>query len=305
MAPTSSDPAVALNADDAWAILRGLRRLARAGLDLPVGLAWAASGAADLELRRAADPAARLVVMGPERWQARPAPSEEARALIDLYLPIALASAARPLAVAHLGQSLDGCIATAAGASHYVTGEANLVHMHRMRALADAVLVGAATVALDDPQLTVRRVPGDSPVRVVIDPARRLPVERRVFRDGAAPTLLLCAESCVEPGGAWHGEAEVVGVPASPDGLAPADILRAVHERGLHGVFVEGGGVTVSRWFAAGALDRLQVAVAPLLIGGGRRGLVAPPIRELNEAERLRCRPVVMGQDVLFDCPLR
>lgn len=305
MATESSAPAAMCDTDRAWAVLLGVRRLARAGLDLPAVIGWDARGPAAARQVVAEDAAAGLVVEGPERWRTTLVPSAGVRELIDLYLPIAVASAVRPLAVAHLGQSLDGCIATAAGASHYVTGEANLTHMHRMRALADAVLVGAATVALDDPQLTVRRVPGDSPVRVVIDPGRRLPVARRVFRDGAAPTLLLCAADCAGPPGTRHGDAEVVGVPAGPDGLAPADILGALRGCGLHAVFVEGGGVTVSRWFAAGVLGRLQVTVAPLLIGGGRRGLVARPILDLAEARRLRCRHVVMGEDVLFDCPLR
>ncbi|HKW55660.1 MAG TPA: RibD family protein, partial [Stellaceae bacterium] len=113
-------------------------------------------------------------------------------ALLELYLPFA-ASRGRPYAVAHLGQSLDGRIATAAGASRWVTGEEDLLHTHRMRALADAILVGAGTVRHDDPQLTVRRCAGDHPVRVVIDCERRLGPDYRVFQDGAAPTLVLAA----------------------------------------------------------------------------------------------------------------
>src|SRR6185437_10083055 len=94
-------------------------------------------------------------------------------ALLELYLPFA-ERRRRPYAVAHLGQSLDGRIATAAGASRWVTGEEDLLHTHRMRALADAILVGAGTVRHDDPQLTVRRCSGAHPVRVVIDCERRV-----------------------------------------------------------------------------------------------------------------------------------
>ena len=86
--------------------------------------------------------------------------------------------------VAHLGQSLDGRIAAANGASRWVTGEQDIVHNHRMRALFDAVVVGAGTVRHDDPQLTVRAVPGPHPVRVVLDTQRRLGPDYRVFNDG-------------------------------------------------------------------------------------------------------------------------
>ena len=86
-----------------------------------------------------------------------------------LYLPYCFS---RPgeLAVAHIGQSLDGRIATENGESRWITGEADLLHCHRMRTIADAVLVGARTVRADDPQLTVRRCAGDNPLRVIIDP---------------------------------------------------------------------------------------------------------------------------------------
>ena len=77
-------------------------------------------------------------------------------ALIELYRPFAEVPRGHPYVVAHLGQSLDGRIATSVGASRWVTGEADLLHNHRMRALADAVVVGAGTVRHDDPQLTVR-----------------------------------------------------------------------------------------------------------------------------------------------------
>ena len=91
-----------------------------------------------------------------------------------------------------IAQSLDGRIAIASGASQWISGHEDIVHMHRLRALFDAVVVGARTVRADDPQLTTREVEGPSPVRVVLDTDRRLDARYRVFRDHPR-TLLLCA----------------------------------------------------------------------------------------------------------------
>ena len=82
-------------------------------------------------------------------WTVRFPATDPRTAFFDLYLPLVNASPARPITVGHLGQSLDGFIATPSGDSQFVTGEENLVHLHRMRALCDAVVVGAGTVAAD------------------------------------------------------------------------------------------------------------------------------------------------------------
>jgi diaminohydroxyphosphoribosylaminopyrimidine deaminase / 5-amino-6-(5-phosphoribosylamino)uracil reductase len=225
----------------------------------------------------------------------------EAAALIELYGPLAAVPRPRPFAVAHLAQSLDGRIATIGGASRWLSGEADLMHTHRMRALADAVVVGAGTVLHDDPQLTVRRCSGAHPVRVVIDPERRLEARHRVFCDGLAPTLLLAAADRIRPGERL-GEAEIVPIPRSQDGLAPQEIRRSLAERGLAFLFVEGGGVTISRFLAARALDRLQLTLAPLLLGSGRPSLTLPEIADPSHGLRPRIRRAALGEDLMYEC---
>lgn len=263
-------------------------------------LAWSAllslSGRAVRDDLGQAPPWLRLGAGG--RHEISPTAPTACRDLLSLYLPLCDAS---QWTVGHLGQSLDGCIATADGDSCYVTGPANIRHLHRMRALCDAVVVGAGTVAHDDPRLTTRLVPGPSPVRVVLDPGRRLRDDHRVFRDGAARTLLCCAEDDSLPA---PGDAELVPLP-SADGCPRLDVLvTALADRGLRRLFVEGGGVTVSRFLAAGLLSRLQLAVAPLVIGQGRPGLQLPRTERLAEALRLAPRLYRMGKDVLYDVDL-
>ena len=211
------------------------------------------------------------------------------------------AASSTPITVGHLGQSLDGFIATCSGDSRYVNGRGNLLHLHRMRALCDAIVVGAGTVAADDPQLTTRLVPGPNPVRVVLDPDRRLGSGYRVFTDGAAPTVLACRARLADRS---QGAAEVLAVPEKEGSFDLAALLAALHGRGWRRIFVEGGGRTVSAFLAAGLLDRLQLAVAPLIIGDGRPAIRLPPPARLSDCRRPSHRVYRMGEDILFDCDL-
>ena len=223
-----------------------------------------------------------------------------AAALYARYAPLLSVPPDRPLVYAHLAQSIDGRIALTTGCSQWLTGDEDLDHTHRLRALSDAVLVGASTVSLDDPLLTVRRVPGRSPLRVVLDPQRRLPGHHRVFTESSIPTLLLCRE---DAGGAKPGHAEVVGLPTGPGGwLSPHAILSALASRGVRRLFIEGGGVTVSRFLEVGLLDRLHLVVAPMVLGSGRPALQLPTIAALSDAWRPAVRVERLGPDTLFDC---
>lgn len=245
-----------------------------------------------------------LAVADDGGWQCAGSPTPEAEAVFELYLPLLAARArgTRPFVVALLGQSLDGRIATLSGHSHFVNCDAALVHLHRMRAICDAVLVGAGTVALDDPRLTVRRCEGNSPLRVVFDPDARAPTERAVFRDKAASTLALRGTGA---DAAPSGRAEIAEIARDADGrVSIAGALDALASRGCRLVLVEGGGQTVSRFLEAKRVDRLQLAIAPIVIGSGRPSIALPPIETLADALRPPTRRVSLGADTLFECRL-
>jgi len=235
-------------------------------------------------------------------WHSRLPGGDPRSHLLELYLPICSATASRPITVGHLGQSLDGFIATHSGDSQFVTGGANIVHLHRMRALCDAVVVGAGTVAADDPQLTTRHVAGPHPLRVIFDPARRLAPTFKIFTDGAAPTLYVCEQSRLAAGEDLVGGATAAGVAEGPG--AVAEVLKLLRARGCARVFVEGGGVTVSAFLEADLLNRLQIAIAPVLIGNGRPAIRLAPQERLRDCLRPGYRVFRMGGDVLFDCEL-
>jgi diaminohydroxyphosphoribosylaminopyrimidine deaminase / 5-amino-6-(5-phosphoribosylamino)uracil reductase len=211
--------------------------------------------------------------------------------------------------VGRLAQSLDGRIATVTGSSQWIGGPGDRLHTHRLRALSDAVVVGAGTIRHDDPRLTTREVPGPDPVRVVLDTDRRLTTDFQVFRRPGPPVLLLCAEDT--PGPPTHGKAEVVRVARAAagghgpsPGLSVPAVLHALAARGLRRVFVEGGGVTVSRFLAAGCLDRLHVTVAPVLLGSGVPAFSLPPVARIADGLRFEWTVHPMPPDVLFDIAL-
>lgn len=252
-------------------------------------------------VRTEADAGAAGLVRGPDggrRWS-EPA-SPEARLLADRYLPLCLAGPR--LTVAQLGQSLDGFIATRTGDADYVTGQEDRRHLHRLRALADAVVVGAGTAVADDPQLTVRACAGPNPVRVVLDPHGRVPRDRRVFTDGSAPTLWVVAATGERRPAPPDG-VEVLTL-ADPDAFAPHHLVRTLARRRLGRILVEGGGVTVSRFLHAGALHRLYVTVAPVLLGDGIPGLRFDGTPVMRDALRPPVRRSALGADTLFELDL-
>jgi riboflavin-specific deaminase-like protein len=203
--------------------------------------------------------------------------------------------------VGQIGQSLDGRIATESGHSKYINGPAGLAHLHRLRALVDAVVIGVGTAIADDPQLTVRRVTGRQPARVVIDPNSRLAPKARVFcEDGARRIVITAQETSAQaiPG------VEHLRLPVSDGQLAPSTILAALSAAGMRRILIEGGADTVSRFLAAGCLDHLHIVVAPVILGAGRPGIRLPPVERADQATRVQMRTHRIEDEILFDCDL-
>ncbi len=244
---------------------------------------------------------ADLILAPVGRWQYGDQLAQVARDTLDLYLPV-LGTAAQPdVVIGHLGQSLDARIATSDGDAFFVTGEENRKHLHRLRSLCHAVVVGAGTVTRDDPQLTTRAVTGANPVRVIIDPQARTPDGLKVLVDGEAPTWLLHADTVSVSTLPTSDAYRRLAVRSVNGHLQPRDILDVLAANGLRRIFVEGGGVTVSRFFNARCLTRLQIAAAPLLVGEGVPALQIPGALTMKQALRPPFRLYRMGQDVLWD----
>ncbi len=217
-----------------------------------------------------------------------------------IFGPLRRGSADDLVVLAQLGQSLDGRIATSSGHSKYINGAAGLDHLHRIRALVDGIVVGIGTALADDPQLTVRRVRGPNPARIVIDPRGRLPRSARLLLPGVRRVIMTTAPG--EP--PYPPDVEVITLPAEGGHFAPAAILRALAARGFRRLLIEGGAQTVSHFLSAGCLDRLHVVVAPIILGSGRPSLVLRPIERADQAMRPTATAYPIGEEVLFDCDL-
>ena len=187
-----------------------------------------------------------------------------------------------------------------------MTGAAARTHLHRLRALVAAAVVGVGTVVADDPRLTVRFVDGPNPVRVILDPDARAPRDAELLASGDAPTLWVLADDRPTPA-ALRPHVEVVRLPrtGSDRSFAPSDVLDLLAARGLGRVLVEGGGVTVSRFLSAGVLDRLMVTTAPLLVGDCVPGLRFHGHERLADALRAPSRRFLLGDDTCLDLDLR
>jgi len=218
----------------------------------------------------------------------------------DVFEPIRNAAPDRPFVVGQLGQSLDGRIATVTGESRWINGEAALDHLHRLRAHVDAVVVGIGTAQEDDPCLTVRRVAGRNPARVIVDPRGRLKGAANCLKDDGAERVVIGPERAGLPQGV-----SFIDIARTEGKLCPKAIAQSLFERGLKKILIEGGAWTVSRFIEAGAMDRLHMLVAPVILGSGKAGIDLTPIERLDDALRPPARAYVLdGGEVVFDLDL-
>jgi GTP cyclohydrolase II len=208
----------------------------------------------------------------------------------------------RPAVVLKYAQTLDGRIAARTGDAKWISGEPERQVSHAMRSGCDAVLVGAGTVLQDDPQLTVRMVPGASPVRVVLDSALRTPLTAKVLSDDAA-TVILC-RSDADPArrrALKSAGATVRDVADGPDGLRIDEVLRLLRSLGIASLLVEGGGRVITSMLRAGAVDRMVVSLSPRIIGSGVEAVGPLGVDRVADGIRLVNRSVfLLGDDVLL-----
>ncbi|SED79608.1 bifunctional diaminohydroxyphosphoribosylaminopyrimidine deaminase/5-amino-6-(5-phosphoribosylamino)uracil reductase RibD [Streptomyces sp. TLI_105] len=207
----------------------------------------------------------------------------------------------RPFVRWKYAATLDGRIAAADGTSRWISSAESRADVHRLRAEADAVVVGAGTARTDDPHLAVRGVEGAvQPLRVVVDTeASAVKPGARVL-DEAGPTLIAIAED------AETTLTDVVRLPRAERGLAVPALLEALHARGVRSILLEGGPTLAGAFIAAGAVDQVVGYLAPVLLGAGPTALADAGISTLTEALRLDITETArIGSDLRITATLK
>ena len=214
----------------------------------------------------------------------------------------------RPLVVLKLAASLDGRIATATGASRWITGARARRCSHEMRNRLDAVMVGAGTVRADDPRLTCRAPGGRDPIRIVLDGRLSISPRSRVLRvRSQAPTWVFAAQDASERRAAAlaRAGAEVIRL----RGRGTVDLPRVLRElwlRGVTSVLIEGGATLAAAALRARLVDRIVLFLAPMIIGGdGVPAVAALGTKRVAGAVQLRNLKIDrVGEDLVIEASL-
>jgi 5-amino-6-(5-phosphoribosylamino)uracil reductase/diaminohydroxyphosphoribosylaminopyrimidine deaminase/5-amino-6-(5-phosphoribosylamino)uracil reductase len=209
-----------------------------------------------------------------------------------------------PAVTLHYAQTLDGRIATRTGHSRWISCEATLRLAHQLRAEHGAVMVGAGTVCADNPRLTVRLVPGPSPLRIVVDSALRLPLGSHVLTDGAAPTLVATTGRASRESIAAVAARGAQVLVVDSDARGRVDLLallRHLKERELSSLLIEGGAALITSALRQQIVDRLIVCIAPKVVGSGIEAVGDLDVLRMDDAVHFaNASFTTLGEDVIF-----
>jgi len=174
-----------------------------------------------------------------------------------------------PYVILKWAQSIDGRIATKKGLSQWISHSGALKYAHKLRAEADAVLVGRGTVQKDDPMLTVRLVKGRNPLRVVLDSSLKLPLNRKVFSPSASTLVFTLSQDERKINLLREKGVEVVVLKNEKEKVPLLEVLKILGERGVANLLVEGGAKIITAFLDENLADEIQVIISPLILGKG------------------------------------
>jgi diaminohydroxyphosphoribosylaminopyrimidine deaminase/5-amino-6-(5-phosphoribosylamino)uracil reductase len=184
-----------------------------------------------------------------------------------------------PYVVLKSAMTLDGQTATLSGDSKWISCEASRTLVHQLRNQVDAIMVGSGTVIADNPRLTTRlNEGGRDPVRVVMDGRLQTSPDALVYtQSSAAQTILVTSEKHTDKDLRPYRDAgaQVVLVSQTAGELSLLTTLQELANRNLHYILLEGGSLLGGAMLRAGLVDRLMLFVAPKILGGQGRGLLA------------------------------
>jgi diaminohydroxyphosphoribosylaminopyrimidine deaminase/5-amino-6-(5-phosphoribosylamino)uracil reductase len=231
----------------------------------------------------------------------------EAREIVEAYTKFI--TTGRPFVTAKFAASLDGKIATRSGDSRWVSSEESRKYVHYLRYINDAIMAGANTILMDDPQLTTRCCGGrggtakKQPLRVIVDGMGRIPPTVRLFTEPGSAVLVRGREvASPEKKAFGKVNVELLELPAEEGIVDPTVLLKALGEREITSVLVEGGGILLGSLFDHGLVDKVIAFIAPIIIGGAeaRTAVAGRGVDRIADAFRLqRVRVEAVGEDLM------
>jgi diaminohydroxyphosphoribosylaminopyrimidine deaminase / 5-amino-6-(5-phosphoribosylamino)uracil reductase len=209
-----------------------------------------------------------------------------------------------PYVTLKFAQTLDGRIATASGHARWISSPASLRFAHRLRAIHDAILVGAGTILTDNPELTCRLVRGRDPLRIVLDSALRLSPDANIFSDGKR-TLVASTHRAPAEGRRLLEKkgVEVLEIGEDPAGrIDLGELLTVLGKRTISSLLVEGGASVATSFLKENLVDRLLVILAPKIVGEGINAIGELGIRKMDDALAFSFHRIIRrGADLILD----
>jgi len=214
--------------------------------------------------------------------------SQQQVQFLSSYAPIILSRKTKLdscFVFAHFAQSLDGKISTTKGHSKWIGNEENLAHSHRLRALADAIIIGGNTLQNDAPKLTVRMVKGENPQRIIISSSGH---SICCMTEACSDKVIVLNKDLEEDNLSKENSVELA-MQSDSDLISTEEIVKKLYGLGYKNIMIEGGAFTLSHFLNSKMLDYAQIHIAPIILGSGRNPFASEhEISTIDEALELR-----------------
>ena len=193
--------------------------------------------------------------------------------------------------IGQIGQSLDGKIALNNGNSHYINEKESIIYLHCLRSISDGVLVGVNTIMKDNPFLTTRKIKGDNPIRLIIDPSLKLTNRYNIFKDNNKNIIFTNSSK--------EKKLKNTSIVKFPKKNFTLSIFKYLKKTSLKTIVIEGGPTTLSHFIEHNLINYMQFIISPTIIGSGIESLKLKPISDLKNAIRVKNTINKLGKEII------
>ena len=193
--------------------------------------------------------------------------------------------------IGQIGQSLDGKIALNNGNSHYINEKESIIYLHCLRSISDGVLVGVNTIIKDNPFLTTRKIKGNNPIRLIIDPSLKLTNRYNIFKDNNKNIIFTNSSK--------EKKLKNTSIVKFPKKNFTLSIFKYLRKTSLKTILIEGGPTTLSHFIEHKLINYMQFIISPTIIGSGIDSLKLKPITNLKNAIRVKNTMNKLGKEII------